>query len=234
MLKLHHLQNSRSQRVIWLLEELGLAYEVVTHTREPGQRGAPASLTAVHPLGKAPVLEDGDTRLAETGAIVDYVLEHYGQGRLEPAKDSPERTDYLYWRHFAEATFMPYLAMKLVFDGMEKGAPFFARPIVRLLSRAVNNRYLNPNLFQALDLIEQQLRDHHWMAGEAFSAADILLGFMLEAVCGTLAPASRYPEISRMVKQMQARSAYQIAHRKGHWSAMTHQQYWAFLSSSTR
>lgn len=229
MLTVHHLENSRSHRVIWLLEELGLDYEVVVHARSADKRESPPSLTRLHPLGKAPLLCDGEGVLAETGAIFEYLLERYGDGRLQPALTSPDRVRYLYWRHFAEATLMPYLAMKLVFAGVEQRAPWLLKPLVIPICRAVGAAYLNPNLRRALDFVEQHLAGHAWFAGAEFSAADVLIAFHLEAVAGRTAPVATHPHISAFVERVRARPAYQRAVQRGHWSAEAHAQYWGFL-----
>ena len=119
MIVVHHLNNSRSQRVLWLLEELGLDYEVKRYQRDPKTMLAPASLKAVHPLGKSPVITDGANTIAESGAIIDYLVERYGNGRLVPAAGTPDKLRWTYWLHFAEGSAMPPLLMKLVFDKIE-------------------------------------------------------------------------------------------------------------------
>lgn len=230
MLSVHHLANSRSQRVVWLLEELGLEYDIVEHRREPGSRVAPGSLRKIHPLGKAPVLCDGDVTIAETGAIFEYVLERHGNGRLEPARGTPERIQYIYWQHFAEASLMPYLAMKLLFAGIENAVPFFVRPAIRLLTRAVNAGYMDRNLVAEIDFIEQHLATHEWFAGGGFTAADVLIGFMLEAVSGRFAPVAAYPNIASFVNRIRARPAYRRAMQRGGWSVADHEKYWGFLA----
>lgn len=228
-LTVHHLDNSRSQRVLWLLEELGLDYEVVLHTRASDPRQAPASLARIHPLGKAPVLCDGDLVLAETGAIFEYLMERYAAGRLQPAPGTPERLDYLYWRHFAEASLMPYLAMKLLFGGMVKRAPLIARPLLIPVARVVGALYLNPNLRREIDFIEAHLGTHAWFAGADFSAADVLIAFHLEAITGRMAPAADYPRIAAFVTRVRERPAYRRAAERGGWSPAAHDRYWAFL-----
>ena len=132
MIVVHHLNNSRSQRVLWLLEELGLDYEVKRYQRDPKTMLAPASLQAVHPLGKSPVITDGANTIAESGAIIDYLVERYGNGRLIPAAGTPDKLRWTYWLHFAEGSAMPPLLLKLVFDKVESSPmPFFVKPIAR-------------------------------------------------------------------------------------------------------
>lgn len=226
----HHLENSRSQRVIWLLEELNLNYEIINHKREPGTRAAEQSLRAVHPLAKAPVLCDKDVVLAETAAIFAYLLEQYGNGKLEPSKDTAQRIQYIYWMHFAEGSLMPYLAMKLVFARMVERAPFFARPLIKFISRSVGVKYLNPNLRLEIDAIELHLSNFEWFAGSQFTAADILMGFMLEAIAGRMTDGASHPNIMRFINAMHARSAYQKAALLGKWSVSDHANYWKCLA----
>jgi len=137
MIIVHHLNNSRSQRILWLLEELGLEYEIKKYQRDPKTMLAPPELRAVHPLGKSPVVQDGDTIVAESGAIIEYLVGRYGDGRLAPAPGSPERLRYTYFLHYAEGSAMPPLLLKLVFDRVgSTPAPFFVRPIAPLEAAA--------------------------------------------------------------------------------------------------
>ncbi len=226
MLQVYHLVNSRSQRVLWLLEELELPYDIVFCTRDPITQTAPLSLQQQHLLGKVPILVDGAVALAETGAIFDYVLEQYGADRLIPVRGSAAKTQYFYWKNFAEGSFMPTLAMKQVFARMTSKSPWLLRPIFKLIQREVNARYLNPTLYQQLDTIEQQLSQSTWLAGEALSAADLLLMFMLEAACVSLVDAVRYPHISGYVQRVRSLPSYQRAVDRGQWSVATHRIYW--------
>src|SRR5258706_12967850 len=127
MLIVHHLNNSRSQRVLWLLEELGVPYEIVRYQRQPDMR-APAQLRAIHPLGKSPVVTDNGNTIAESGAIAEYILDTYGEGRLIPPPKTPERLRYTYWRHYAEGSAMPPLLFNLLFTPMPKRSPALLRP----------------------------------------------------------------------------------------------------------
>lgn len=229
MLTVHHLENSRSQRVVWLLEELGLPYEIVVHQRPASRQEVSPTLARIHPLGKAPVLADGDVVVAETGAIVEYLMERHGGAALQPAPGTPERVQYTYWRHFSEGSFMPYLAMKLVFAGLVQQAPWPLRPVPWLISRAVGALYLNPNILAEMRFIESHLGQNTWFAGEAFSAADVLIGFPMEAVAGRMAPAAQFPNIAAFVRRIRARPAYVRAMQKGGWSDADHAAYWAVL-----
>jgi glutathione S-transferase len=144
MITLHHLNNSRSQRIIWLLEELGLNYDVKYYQRDPETMLAPAALRQVHPLGKSPVITDDDLTLAESGAIIEYLVERHGEGRLAPPLDVPERLRYRYWLHYAEGSAMPPLLIKLIFDKMEEKSPFLLRPIVGATSQPVKSSFIEP------------------------------------------------------------------------------------------
>src|ERR1700733_13220297 len=134
MITVHHLNNSRSQRVLWLLEELELPYEIVKYERDPKTMLAPASLRAIHPLGKSPVITDGGATIAESGAILEYLVETYGKGRMAPAHGTQAWRDYQYFMHYAEGSLMPFLVMKLVFNKVKTDAPFLVRPIAKVIA----------------------------------------------------------------------------------------------------
>jgi glutathione S-transferase len=212
----HHLNNSRSQRVLWLLEELGLPYEVRRYQRDPKTMLAPPELRAVHPLGKSPVIEDDGLKLAESGAILEYLATRYGEGRLVPAADTPERLRYVYWMHFAEGSAMPPLLMKLVFKRLESGPmPFFARPVARGIARRVLESFVEPNIARNLDYMEGELAARPWFAGEEFSAADIQMSFPLEAAAARGGLDASRPKLMGFLERIHARPAYQRALEKG-------------------
>ena len=216
MIVVHHLNNSRSQRVLWLLEELGLPYEVKRYQRDAKTMLAPPELRAVHPLGKSPVISDGEITLAESGAIVEYLASRYGGGKLVPEDNSPDRLRYLYWMHFAEGSMMPPLLLKLIFDRIESGPmPFFARPIARKISAAAKNIMVLPNLKRLLDFTEDELGRHEWFAGGAFSAADILMSFPLEAASVRGGLDEKRARTWAWLQKIHARPAYQRALEKG-------------------
>ena len=144
MIVVHHLNNSRSQRVLWLLEELELPYEIKFYERDKATMLAPPELKAVHPLGKSPVITDGDKTIAESGAIVDYIVSTYGSGRLIPAEGTPERLRYSFWLHYAEGSAMPPLLLKLVFGVLPERAPFFLKPIVKGIANAAQQELHRP------------------------------------------------------------------------------------------
>jgi glutathione S-transferase len=213
----HHLNNSRSQRILWLLEELGLPYEVKRYQRDAQTMLAPPELRAVHPLGKSPVITDGEVTLAESGAIVEYLASRYGNGALLPAADTPERLHYLYWMHFAEGSAMPPLLLKLIFDRIEsgKGMPFFVKPVARGIAAQVKQRMVTPNLERQLDYMEGWLAKHEWFAGSGFSAADIQMSFPLEAAASRGGLTASRPKLWAFLEKIHARPAYQRALEKG-------------------
>ncbi|MFP5392559.1 MAG: glutathione S-transferase [Gammaproteobacteria bacterium] len=216
MITVHHLNNSRSQRILWLLEELDLEYEIKKYQRNPKNMLAPPELRAVHPLGKSPVIEDGGTVVAESGAIIEYLIERYGNGRLAPAPGTPDKLRYTYWLHFAEGSAMPPLLMKLVFDRVENGRmPFFVKPIARGIARKVKGGFVQPQIDAQLAYMESELAKSSWFAGEAFSAADIQLSFVLEAASARGGLDQRYPKLSAWLERIHARPAYQRALERG-------------------
>jgi len=216
MIIVHHLNNSRSQRVLWLLEELGVDYEVKRYQRDAKTMLAPPELRAVHPLGKSPVIEDAGQTLAESGAIVEYLAERYGEGRLVPAAGTPERLRYRYWMHFAEGTAQPPLLLKLLFDRIEKGPmPFFARPVARAIARRAKDTFVQPNIDRNLDFMESELRDRDWFAGGAFSAADVQMSFPLEAAVIRGGLDAKRPRLMDFLARIHARPAYRRAIDKG-------------------
>jgi glutathione S-transferase len=216
MIIVHHLNNSRSQRILWLLEELGLDYEIKKYQRDPKTMLAPPELRAVHPLGKSPVIQDGDTIVAESGAIIEYLVGRYGNGRLQPALDTPERMRYTYFLHYAEGSAMPPLLLKLVFDRVESApAPFFVRPIARAIANKVKDGLVLPQLRQHLAFLEGELEHRDWFAGDAFSAADIQLSFPLEAADSRAGLDAKYPKLNAFLERIHARPAYKRALERG-------------------
>jgi glutathione S-transferase len=214
MITVHHLENSRSQRVLWLLEELGIPYELKRYERDPKTNLAPASLKKVHPLGKSPVISDGDRVIAETGAIVDYIITRLGGGRMMPKSDTDESLRYTYWTHFAEGSLMPPLVMRLVFTTAGKKAPFLIRPIAKGIGAAVNKSYIGPAIEGALDLVEAELGKSEWMAGAELTAADVMMSFPLEAA-GSRGGLGDRPRIKAWLQNIHARPAYKAALEKG-------------------
>ena len=216
MITVHHLENSRSQRVLWLLEELGLPFEVVHYKRDATTMLAPPELLAVHPLGKSPVITEGDTTVAETGAIVEYILAQHGGGRLLPAAGTPEALRYRYWLHFAEGSAMPPLLLTLIFDRIANAPmPFFIKPIARGISNKVMNLMVRPNLKRQLDFMESELGRSAWFAGDALTGADIMMSFPLEAAAQRAGLDASRPKLMDFLKRVHARPAYQRALQRG-------------------
>ena len=214
MIIVHHLNNSRSQRILWMLEELGVPYEVKRYEREPSMQ-APASLRAVHPLGKSPVITDGDKTLAESGAIIEYLGDTYGPGKLTPALGTPERLHYTYFLHYAEGSLMPLLFMKLVFGRIPSRLPFFMRPVGRAISKGANKTLLDPQIGNHFMFLESELSKRTWFAGPEFTAADIQMSFPLEAAAARAPVIRQMPKLSAWLDRIQARPAYKRALEKG-------------------
>jgi glutathione S-transferase len=214
MIIVHHLNDSRSQRVLWLLEELGLEYEVRRYQRDPKTMLAPPELRAVHPLGKSPVIEDQGITVAETGAIFDYLLDTYGQGRLLPAAGTEAARRCSYWMYYAEGSAMTPLLLRLIFAQIPAKAPFFARPIANGISKTMNKRMIQPQLDSHIGYWESELGRSEWLAGPDFSAADIMMSFPLEAAAAR-AGAARKPRIAAFLQRVHARPAYQRAIERG-------------------
>ena len=216
MITVHHLNNSRSQRVLWLLEELGLPYEIQKYERDAKTMLAPPALTQVHPLGKSPVITDDGTTVAETGAIVEYLLEKYGNGRLAPAIGTPQRLQWRYWLHFAEGSAMPPLLLKLIFERIKvTPMPFFVKPIARGISDRVLGAMVEPNLKRQLDFMEAELGKSEWFAGSEFSAADIQMSFPVEAAAQRAGLDASRPKLMGFLKRIHARPAYRKALERG-------------------
>lgn len=215
MITVHHLENSRSQRILWLLEELGLEYEIVEYKRDPETASGPESLKKVHPLGKSPVITDGDLTVAESGAIIEYLLDQYDtEKRLRPT-DGKALLDYRYWLHFAEGSLMPLLVMKLVMMKVPKSPmPFFIKPIAKALTSKIQEKFIMPRINPQMQFIEKTLGEHTWFVGEELSAADIQMSFPLQA-SSTRMNLSEFPNIARFIKQVEAVPAYQQALAKG-------------------
>ncbi len=213
----HHLDNSRSQRVLWLLEELGLPYQIEHYKRDAKTMLAPASLRKVHALGKSPVITDGETTVAESGAIIEYLIERHGGGRLVPAAGTPERLRYTYWLHFAEGTAMPPLLIKLVCDRVASAPmPFFAKPIARAIAGKVLATLVEPNLKRQFDFMESELASRAWFAGNEFSAADIQMSFPLEAAAQRAGlDGKRWPGLKGFLERIHTRPAYARALERG-------------------
>lgn len=220
-LTLHHLEKSRSQRILWLLEELEVPYTLRTYGRDPQTQLAPAALKKIHPLGKSPVITDGDLVVAESGAIIEYLVQTYGEQapaalrHLEPARGTPAHRQCRFWMHFAEGSFMNWRLMQLVFDTIPRQPmPFFVRPIARALCGKVQQKLIAPNVQTSLAFMDNHLSKHPWFAGEHLSMADFQMSFAVEAaLAGT--DGAAWPHLQAYRQRLQTRPAYQRAIAKG-------------------
>src|SRR5450432_187326 len=216
MITVHHLNNSRSQRVLWLLEELGVAYQVVRYQRDVKTMLAPPALLAIHPLGKSPIIVDGTVVVAESGAIIEYLIDRYGGGRFIPPAETPERLRYTYWLHYAEGSAMPPLLLKLVFDRVENSpAPWPISAIARRIAGTVQSTFIGPQLKKHLDYMEAELDAHTWFAGEQFNAADVQMSFILEAAASRAGLNVSRPRLIAFLNRIHARDAYKRALERG-------------------
>ncbi|NHK27875.1 glutathione S-transferase [Parvularcula flava] len=216
MITVHHLNNSRSQRILWLLEELELPYEIVRYERDAETMLAPQSLKDVHPLGKSPVITDGETTIAESGTIVEYLLEKYGLGRLMPGKDSADYWQARFWLHYAEGSAMPPLLMKLVFNRVkEADMPFFVKPVAKGIADKVLSNFVNPQVKNHMAYWEDSLAATGWFAGTELSAADIMMSFPVEAVAARTGLGSDHPNLKAWLEKVHGRDTYKAALEKG-------------------
>ncbi|MCJ8170585.1 glutathione S-transferase [Atopomonas sediminilitoris] len=216
MLTIHHLNNSRSQRVLWLLEELAVPYRIEHYQRDAKTNLAPESLKAVHPLGKSPVLTDDEVVVAESAVIIEHLIEHHGQGRFQPSAASEAARQARYWLHYAEGSLMPFLVMSLVFRKIKEAPmPFFIKPVAKGIANQVMQSFVEPNVSTHLRYIDTHLATHTWFAGDELSAADFQMIFPLEAAISRSTLAQQLPNIAAYVKRVHARPAYQQALSKG-------------------
>jgi glutathione S-transferase len=216
MIIVHHLNDSRSQRILWLLEELGLDYGVEKYQRDPATLRAPPGLNTLHPLGKLPVIVDDGLTLAESATIVEYILERYGEGRLVPPSGTPERLRYQYWLHYAEGSAMMPLLLKLIFDRIETGpAPLLVRPVVRGLAASIKQKFAQPEIDRHLDFLESELACSTWFAGEELTGADILLSFPLQIAAAQAGLDASRPRLLAFLERVAARPAWQRGLERG-------------------
>lgn len=217
MITLHHLENSQSFRIVWLLEELGSDYQIKIYARDPISSLATTEYKALHPAGTAPVISDGETTLAETNAIVDYLLDRHPHSTLRPAIDAPQRTAYLYWLHTAQGSMTPMLLMLFVFGRMTEKSPALFRPIIRKITQKAAQVLPMPRIKALLQAMDDTLAHSPYLAGEVFTAADIVMAYNLDGIENRLQLfkfADDYPNIAAYVQRLQARDAYQAAVKK--------------------
>ena len=203
MLVVHHLNNSRSQRVLWLLEELGIEYDIKYYERDAETMLAPKSLRQIHPLGKSPVITDAALTIAESGALIEYVVNRYGNGRLIPAPDTKERLRYTYWLHYAEGSAMPPLLLQLILERFGLGD---SKPM---------DAFIVPQIELHFDYVESELRKSTWFAGEEFTAADIQMSFPLELLAMHKEQVENRPKLKEFLDRIHARPAYKRAIERG-------------------
>ncbi|GED23150.1 glutathione S-transferase [Halomonas halmophila] len=219
MIHVHHLESSRSQRVIWCLEELGMDYELVNYQRDPQTKLAPASLKQVHPLGKAPVISDasrGDRVIAESGAILEYLVEHPDAvGQLKPEAGTEALERYRFWLHHAEGSAMPPLVMRLVFSRLDKPpVPWPMRPLGRQFAKGIERSFLTPRIREFSAFWNDALAESPWFAGDTFTAADIQMSFPIQALEGR-GGLDSLPNLQAFLERCRAREAYQRASETG-------------------
>lgn len=222
MITVHHLENSRSQRIVWLLEELGIDYEIKRYGRDKQTGLAPPELLDVHPLGKAPVIADGNRTIAESGAIIEYLMYEYDDGRLRPEEGTDERLAYNYWLHYAEGSFAPLMILSLVLSRIEEAPmPFFLKPVAKGIAGKVRDSYLDANVSKNLAFMEGTLKKSRWFCGNMFSAADVQMSFALEAAEVRTNLTDDYPHLAAFLETIRARPAYRRALDKGgHYELM--------------
>ncbi len=218
MLTLHHLENSQSFRIIWLLEELGVPYELKIYQRDKITSLAPKEYKALHPAGTAPIITDNGITLAETNAIVDYIMDNYGENSaLRPTKNSPQRVKFLYWFHTAQGSLMPMLLMVFMFNKMTEKSPSLVRPIIRLTTKKAGQAFPLPRIKSLLKYMNDELANLDYLSGEEMTVADIVIGFDLSMIDKNkqLADFSKdYPNIANYLQKIQARESYQKAVKK--------------------
>jgi len=212
MLTVHHLNNSRSQRVLWLLEELGVPYEIVKYERDPKTSLAPPELQKIHPLGKSPVVTDGEVTLAESAVILEYLVEKYGNGKLVPVKDSPNYRRYRYFMHYAEGSLMPFLLLRLITSKVRR-APFLVRPIAKKIADTIDANFVGPNLSRHIKFLADELSKSDFFAGGELSAADIQMSYPMEAIVARVPDAPAV--LKTWVTRMHERPAYKKALERG-------------------
>ncbi|MDQ8942292.1 glutathione S-transferase [Acinetobacter soli] len=211
MLTIHHLEKSRSFRIVWALEELQQQYQIKLYKRLPSL-AAPPELKRVHPLGKAPILEDAGRTIAESAVILEYLQTKFDTvQRFKPQQDD-DAFQYLYWMHYAEGSLMPLLVFQLVMNNVGKNVPFFIRPVANKITDGVKAGFIGPRLKDHIAFIEQYLSEHDYFAGE-FSFADIQMSFPLNALLTRTT--GQFPNIRAFLKRIEMRPAYQRAKEKG-------------------
>ncbi len=216
MITLHYLETSRAQRVLWLLEELGVEYEIKHYYRDKSTQLAPAALKEVHPLGKSPVITDGETCVAESAAIVEYLIEKYGGGKFIPVGDEQAMLKYREFMHYAEGTIMPFLVFTLIFNKIKEAPmPFFIKPIAKMIANKTLQGFVTPNVIGNLNYLEKEIATTGWFAGTSITGADIMMSFPLEAAATRTNLKTDYPNLSQYLETIHQRPSYKQAIEKG-------------------
>ncbi len=215
MITVHHLEDSRSQRVLWLLEELGQAYEIIRYERDKITSLAPRALYDIHPLGKAPIITDGELTIAETGAIFEYLLDTYDtEGVFHPLSPGPELRAHRYWLHYAEGSAMTNLLLKLVFSRLPERAPFLLRPIVSKVSQSVQGNFIDPRISEHVAWWAKALETTGYFVGNSLTASDMIMSFPIEAAASRF-DISAYPVLQTFLTAIHQRPAYTRALARG-------------------
>ncbi len=214
MITVHNLENSQSIRILWLLEELGVEYNIKQYSRNKETSFASEEYRKIHPVGWAPTITDNGVAMAETNAIVDYILDKHPGSALRPEKGQEGRGDYLYWFHATQGSLMPFLVWSLVLNRMDDGVPFFVKPVVKAITKKVRAQFVHPRTDKLMTHLNNCLRENKWLAGETFTAADIVMGYCLEALDGRSENPHPYPCIERYIRDFRSRDAYKTAMKK--------------------
>lgn len=214
MITLHHLENSQSIRILWLLEEIGAPYGFEMYDRDPKTMLAPDAYKALSPLGTAPVITDGDLALSESNAIIDYIIDQSDRTDLRPMANDPLRAEYLFWFHTAQGTLQPMQTFGFVLGLATERSPFLVRPIISKVEQTLKNVFIQPRLVAVLTAMEARLSTSEFLAGDRFTAADIAMGYTLHMAKMRGALSDDYPNIQEYVTRMEARPAWQAALEK--------------------
>lgn len=214
MITLHHLENSQSIRILWLLEELGVDYEFKMYDRDPKTMLAPAEYKAISPLGTAPALTDGDVALSESNAIIDYILDKAKGHSLRPAANDPDRADYLFWFHAAQGTYQSLQTGRFVNSIVADRSPFLLKGLIGSIMGRIDDAFYGPRLKTIQNLMEEQLSKHPYLAGDRFTAADIAFGYSLQMASMRGGLGEDYPNTQSYVDRMEARPSWQSALKK--------------------
>jgi len=216
MITLHYLENSRAQRILWLLEELNVAYEIKHYYRDKVTQLAPPELRAIHPLGKSPVVTDGDDSIAESAAIVEYLIEKYGEGNLVPKVGTKEYLKYREFMHYAEGSIMPFMVLSLIFNKIKEAPmPFFVKTIAKAIVSKTMQGYVSPNVKSHLSYLDNELAATGWFAGGEMTGADIMMSFPLEAAAARTNLRDNFQNLARFLDKIHALPSYKSAIEKG-------------------